>query len=332
MAYADGYTGDANSGIGQGVAFVLPDSKASTYAMQLAQTHASQLQLFAKNVQAQKIKDQAQYQKDFQSYQLPDAFAPFDKELNKRFTDWQQKAAEYHATTGKSPFVDPDHMKDYNDNILVPARQSLEVGQKITKLMSDVNLDRENKYTPESKKSVLDYYEALKKDPFGTLNTPLPELKERDFSADDMVKTLKPSGDDSYNKAQIFAAAVGDPKWNNMLKTYGYNPDLPDFGVYTDPKHPNGKRVWYTNDAYLNHQADHILETPEDPASQRVLNALGIDYKNDKFAKEKLMHAISDQNAAMGKFVTDVSKRMYDPEKAQLDQDRQFDRTMKVKS
>lgn len=323
MAYTAGNIGDATSGIGQGLAFVLPDSKASTYAMQLAQTHASQLNAYAKSIQQQKLREQAQYQKDFQSYQLPDAFAPFDKELNNRFTKWQNEAAYYHATSGKSPFTDPDIMKKYNDDILVPARQSMEVGKQITKLMSDADLDRDGKYSEASKKAVADYYEKLKTDPFGTLNTPLPELKERDFTPDDLVKTLRRTGDDSENKAQIFSAAMGDPKWHNMLKQYGYNPELPDFGVYTDPKSPYGKRVWYTNSTFLQHQADEILGNKEDPKNQQILQTLGIDPDKDSYAEQKLMHAIQDQNAAMGRFVSDVAPRMYDADKARELADRQ---------
>ena len=55
---SSGYMGDATGGIGQGLAFVLPEGKANEYAMQLAQTHAAQLQQIAKQNLAQKAKNE----------------------------------------------------------------------------------------------------------------------------------------------------------------------------------------------------------------------------------------------------------------------------------
>lgn len=322
MAYTSGYTGDATSGIGQGLAFVLPEGKTAAYAMQLAQTHAQQLQDVARQKLQLQVKQQEQYQKDFKDQQLPKAFAPFDKQLNDRFNKWLQKGASQYATTGKNPYNDPDFMKDYNDNVLTPARQSLELGQNYTKLRAIAETDPTNKYSKESKQSVIDYEKKIKDDPFSALTQPLPQLVETPATADDLAKTLKAvpiktddgrwetkGPDSSSHKAQAFAALVGDPKWHPLLQQYGYNPDLPDFGVYTDPKSSTGKRVWYTNPTYTEHMADQILESPADPKSQNILKALGIDPVNDKFAREKLQHAISDQNAAMGRAVNDIAAR-----------------------
>jgi|SRR5579863_485565 len=321
MAYTAGNIGD-QTGIGQGLAFVLPDGKAGAYAMQLAQTHAQQLQDMVRQKQAAQAKLNEQYQKDFKDQQLPAAFAPFDKELNDRFNKWLQKGAAQFAQTGKNPYNDPDFMKEYNSDVLTPARQSQELGQNYTKLRATAETDPGNKYTKASKQAVIDYEKTIKDDPFKALTQPLPQLEETPASADDLVKTLKATSvktddgtwetkgpDSSSHKAQAFAALVGDDKWHPLLKSYGYNPDLPDFGVYSDPKSPTGKRVWYTNPTFTGHMADQILESPEDPKSQRILQTLGIDIKTDKFAREKLQHAISDQNEAMGRAVTDISTR-----------------------
>lgn len=322
MAYADGFTGDATSGIGQGLAYILPQSKAVAYAAQLAQTHASQLNALAKQKQAMQLKSQEQYQNDFKDQKLPEAFAPFDKELNDRQNKWLQDGAKQYATTGKNPFNDPEFMARHNTEILTPARQSQELGQNYTKLRAIAETDPTNKYTKESKQAVIDYEQKIKDDPFSVIDKPLPKLQETPATADDLIKTLKPvkkitdngnwqqeGPDSSAHKAQAFAALVGDPKWHPLLQKYGYNPDLPDFGVYTDPTHPNGKRVWYTNPTFTGQQADEILSTPEEPRSKDILQKIGIDPVNDKYAKEKLEHVIGDQNAAMGKAVTDIAGR-----------------------
>lgn len=314
-----GFMGDATGGIGQGLAFVLPEGKAPTYAMQLAQTHAAQLTELAKQKNLQTLKAQNQYEQDFKEQKLPEAFAPFDKQISDRQNKWLEDAAKSYATTGKNPFNDPEFMARHNTDVLVPARQSKELGQNYTKLRAIAETDPSNKYTKESKKSVIDFEEKMKADPMSVLDKPLPQLVESPATVDDLVKALKPTTDSSNNKAQVFSAIAGDPKWQNILKGYGYNSDLPDFGVYTDPTHPNGKRVWYTNPAFTWHQADLILDTPDDARNKAILDKIGI-HPGDQYAREKLQHAISDQNAAMGKAVSEIGSRMdnmIDPEKQQ---------------
>lgn len=321
MAYTAGNIGD-QSGIGQGLAFVLPASKSIAYAQQLAQTHAGQLQDMARQKLQLQIKAQEAYQKDFKDQELPKAFAPFDKEINDRQNKWLQDGAKIYATTGKNPYNDPDFIARHNTEILTPASKSLELGQNYTHLRSIAETDATNKYTKDSKQGIIDYQKYIKEHPFDALGKPLPQLVETPATADDLVKTLKATSiktddgkwenkgpDSSSHKAQAFAALVGDQKWHPLLKQYGYNPDLPDFGVYSDPKSNTGKRVWYTNPTFTDHMADQILESPDDPKSKQILQTLGIDPAVDKFAKEKLQHAISDQNAAMGKAVNDIATR-----------------------
>lgn len=314
--------GNATSGIGQGLAFILPENKSATYAMQLAQTHSAQLQYMAKQKKAQALKDQQEYQKAFQEQKLPEAFAPFDKKINEAQTAWQNKWSGNYASTGKNPFNNPDAMNEYRENVLIPAHKSKELGANYTKLRSLAETDPTNKYTKESKQAVIDYENKIKSDPMGALDGKIPQLVETPATVNELVKTLTPipsktnngsmetkGPDSSSHKAQAFTGLLGDPKYHDVLKQYGYNPDLPDFGVYTDPNHPNGKRVWYTNPTFTEHQADLILSSPEDPKNANILATLGI-YPGDQYAKEKLQHAITDQNSAMGKAVTDVSGRL----------------------
>lgn len=323
---SSGYLGDATSGIGQGLAFVLPEGKANTYAMQLAQTHASQLQQLAQQKQQQALKAQQQYETDFKNQTLPKAFAPYDKAIDKAHNDWQAKWAGEYAHTGKNPFSNPDAMAEYNTKVLEPARMSNEVGQNYAKIRAVAETDPTNKYTKTSKQAVIDWEQKLNKGDLSTLNEKMPQLVENPSTIDDLVKTLKPVAstsktndgrmetevkgpDTSNHRAQAFSSLLGDPKWHDVLKNYGYNPELPDFGVYTDPKSPTGKRVWYTNPDFTSHQADLILAAPTDPKNAQILQTIGI-HPEDQYAKEKLQHAITDQNAAMGKAVNDVGSRL----------------------
>lgn len=328
MAYTAGNIGD-QTGIGQGLAFVLPEGKTAAYAMQLAQTHAGQLQDMARQKLQLQVKAQEAYQKDFKNQELPKAFAPFDKELNDRQNKWLQDGAKIYAATGKNPYNDPDFIARHNTDILTPASKSLELGQNYTKLRAISETDPTNKYTKESKQAIIDYQKYIEEHPFEALDKPLPQLVETPASADDLAKTLKATSiktddgrwetkgpDSSSHKAQAFAALLGDPKWHPLLQKYGYNPDLPDFGVYSEPKSLNGKRVWYTNPDFAEHQADLILGNPNgvdnqlanSPRNADILKSLGIE-PTDPWAREKLKHAIADQNAAMGKAVTDISAR-----------------------
>jgi hypothetical protein len=318
-----GFMGNATSGIGQGLAFILPESKSATYAMQLAQTHSSQLQDMAKQKKAQQLKEQQEYESSFQAQKLPKISAPFVKMFSKMDEDWKKKAADYHVNSGgKSPFSNPEMMADYNDTVIAGAAKANDLWTNYTKQRSIAETDPTNKYTKESKKKVIDYEQHMMDNPEKSLDEKLPQLVENPKTVNDMIKTLKVNSitnndgryetkmpNSSNHKAQAFSALMQDPQYHDILKGYGYNPDLPDFGVYTDANNANGKRVWYTNDAFTGHQADLILSAPEDPKNADILNKIGI-HPGDQYAKEKLQHVITDQNSAIGKAVTDIGGRM----------------------
>jgi hypothetical protein len=324
MAFTAGNIGD-QSGIGQGLAFVLPEGKSATYAMQLAQTHASQLQQMAKEKLLMQQKAQLQYENDFKDQKLPKAFAPFDQQLNDRFNKWIQKGAKQYATTGKNPYNDPHFMAEYNDQILTPANKSLELGQNYTKLRAIAETDPTNKYTKESKQAVIDYEQKIKDDPFGSMDKPLPQLVETPAGINEAVKVLKPSGDVKYNESQAFSL-LGDPKFHDYFKSMGYDTDLPDASAYVYEKDIHGKdiastghRVFPTTDDYAYHQADEWLSNPYKEVN---LKKLGIQ-KDDPDARESLANFIKNQNDGANKAVQAISSRLTDPEKVQQLKDQQ---------
>lgn len=326
MAYTSGYTGDATSGIGQGLAFVLPEGKSQQYAMQLAQTHSAQLQDIARQKQIQALKLQQQYEQDFKDQKLPQAFAPYDDLINKRFNDALKEGASRYATTGKNPYNDPAFKSKFDD-LNTMARKSKELGDNYTKLAALAGTDPNNKYTKESKQKVLDYLDEIKKNPEGVLDKPLPQLVETPASADDFVKEIRPlgGGDLDINKSKVFVALHNNPeKWGKLASQYGVDLGKLDFGIYADPQHSTGKRTFHTDDAFADWQAKDILAHPNDPNNAQHIKDFGWDISkdpngeyNDHKVEERIKHAIIDQNAGWNKMIGELGSQITDPEKTQ---------------
>lgn len=317
MAYTDGYTGNATSGIGQGLAFVLPESKAVSYAMQLSQQHAAELR--AEQLRKQQLQQQQeqQYQQQLMQQKVPEYWSKVGQAINDNFNKWTQDAAAYHAKTGLSPFSNPEFIKRYNDQILLPARQSKEVENQYTGLLAKVAADTDNKYTEESKKAVADWVAAMDKNPTSVIGKPAPQLVGTPSGIQDFYKTIKPvfqkNNDGTWDTKTADVSAMmnqaylqsNDPKWNSIKRDqYGIDPSLGDIGsVYND----KGKRVWYTNPTAVGHIADQILENPTEPHNVEILTKAGID-PTENYAKEKLQTIIAKQNAGYGKLITDAGK------------------------
>jgi hypothetical protein len=320
MAGLDGYIGgNATSGIGQGLAFVLPEGKAGEYQMHLAQQHTAQLQAAAQYKRDQQQKLQEEYYKDLHDQKLPDYYAPFDKAINDANKSWLNDASTYFAKTGKNPFNDPEYINKYNTNVLGLAKQSKDLGDRYAKLMTEANTDREGKFTDESKANVLNYLDQIKSDPLSSLNKGIPSLELKPSTFDDLAKTVKPVTVETNNgayitqvpnssahKAQAYANLEGDSKWNNVKTKYGINPDLGDIGGMYNPQ---GKRVWYTNPTATQHRAEFIVQNPTEPENAAILQKLNIDPTNS-YAVPKLQDAIAKQNAGYGKLVTDLGRRI----------------------
>lgn len=323
-----GYLGDATGGIGQGLAFVLPESKANQYAMQLAQTHGNQLQEMARQKQAQQLATQKQYETDFRNAELPKVWGPFSDEINKRHSDLLAEAAGDWAKTGKSPWSTSDFTNKYNDRVTSMAAKANQFGQELTKRLAASRADKDGKLSEDSKKSLDDFYKGFmeSKDKSSYLDKEMPDLKVRDFTVNDVAKTLKAvpkiidSGDyedtapdSDKHKQQAYATVIGDPKYNALLMKYGIHPGGPDTTAYTyqkDEKGNNinstGQRVFPTDQAYADYMAKQWID---DPNKEKDLVEIGIS-KEDPFAEQKIAQYIVDRNAALGKLVGDVSSKL----------------------
>lgn len=334
MAVFDGSLA-TNTGIGQGLAYVLPQSRAEEYAAQLVRDESKQMADSA----AEQLKRQQALQnsigKQFAAQKLPAFWSPYNKIINDNNTAWQQKAVDYMSKTGKSPFTNPDLIDERNRNVEGVALQSKELGDKYGKIYSAAVADAGNKFTPESVKQVLDAETEIKNNPMAYLDgsKKLPELKTQPASFNDFAKLIDPVSVSSDNGALKTTRANRGSHIDQALNTIMSNPTkwggmaLEEFGLdLTKPTYPmvakNGRKVYPTNTATVDAMADQILAGQN---AQAELAQFGIDVA-DEFAKEKLVDAIKKQNQGLGKLLTQTadladakvdlkSERVYDAER-----------------
>lgn len=313
MAFGDGSIG-TQTGIGQGLAYVLPQSRTEDYAFQLAQDDSKRL---AAAAAAQLKRGQAQEDaiaKQFAAQKLPALWSPYNKAVADASSSWQQKAATYNAATGKSPFTNPELMNEYNTNVVGLGAKSKDFGDRVTKQYSAALNDAGNKYTPESVKAVIDNYDAILKNPMGALDKPLPELKVKPSSFTDLAKEIKPQVVENKtgslnttrpnreaNIDQARTIVLNNPeRWAPMLQKE-FNVDI------TKPTFPllsaSGRNIYPTNDKAVEVIADKILATPN--GVQQVAE-FGID-PADPYVKERFMDAIKKQNAGFGKYLSEAA-------------------------
>jgi len=323
---SSGYLGDATQGIGQGLAFVLPEGKAGEYAMQLAQTHAQQLQDMAKQKVLQQQKLQQQYETDFRNDELPKIWGPFSAGISKMHYDNLASAAGQWAQTDKSPWSDPKFIEKV-DKVKSLAETANQFGTQLTTRLAAARSDKDGKYNESDKKALEDYYNkfnaASDSDKMDYILNPdnhkMPDLNDRDYDVHDAVKALKPTGDQNENENQVFSL-LGDPKYHSLFHQSGYDTNLPDGSAYQYQKDANGKdipstghRVFPTDDAYAHFTAHDWLTNP---FKADKLAAAGVN-KDDPDAEEKLAHLITAQNAGAQNIVSTVSPMLFDQEKAQ---------------
>lgn len=317
MAVDEGFIGNGTSGIGQGLAFILPQSRTEQYAMQLGQQRAAEMRATALAQQKRQQQLVDQYQKDFSSAKLPEYWATAGKPINEAFNKYQTDAANYMAQTGKNPFKNPDFIKQYNDNVLLPARQSKEVEQAGSKLIPLIAADHDNRFTEQSKQDVLKWWEGAQKDPSSAFGQPAPQLQGTPSGIQDFYKGIKPvsvksdngtisttTADKSAMMSQAYELA-NDPRWNNLKKAqYGIDPDLGDIGSVFNK---DGKRVWYTNPKATEYIAQSVLDNPKEAHNAEIITKLNIS-PDDPYAVQKIQEAIVKQNTGYGKLISDAGK------------------------
>lgn len=310
-----GAEGD-QTGIGQGLAYVLPQSRSVSYFMQLANEKAQQRRDDAAALAAQQQKANEAYANHLYQYKTPEIANEYTKWLQPKFDDLLNKAADYHSSTGQDPFTNPDFVRQTNDLNTV-AKSTAQANTRATAIGTAL-ADKSKNYTPESKQANIDWLQKYHSDPVGSLYQAPPPLQERNLDLNDAVKLGHPIANEvtqgGYNvttpnrHSHIVQGQeiLGQPEFSPYLQSRGINPTVGDIGGQ-----PNGHggTIYPTDTPTVNAIADHILQNANQPHYAATLQAAGID-PLDPHAKDKLTAIVQNQNAGYGKVYGDFADRL----------------------
>lgn len=309
------FTGD-QTGMGQGLAYVLPQSRSVGYFMQLANEKAQQRRDDAAELKAKQQKVNEEYANHVYQTKTPEIANEYTKWLQPKFDDLLGQMADYHTKTNQDPYTNPFFVKQFNDLSTV-AKNTHEANLTHTAYAAQI-ADRSKNYTPESKQAGIDWLNAYHNDPVGNLYTPPPPLQERNLDLNDAVKlghanaNVRSEGGytitepNSHNHVIQAQAILSQPEFAPLLQQNGINPTVGDaFGQ------PNGHggTIYPTDTPTVNAIADHIIQNAAQPHFAATLQAANID-PNDPHAKDKLTELVQRQNAGYGKVLGQFRDRL----------------------
>lgn len=311
-----GFEGD-QSQQGQGLAYVLPQSRTTGYFMQLANEKAQQRRDDAAALQQQQQKANDQYAQHLYQFKTPEIANEYTKWLQPQYDGLLKQAADYHAKTGQDPFVNPDFVSRTND-LNTTARNTHQANLRATAVATAL-ADRSKNYTPESKLAANNWLQNYYKDPVGGLYNQPPPLEQRDLGLNDAIKAghansivtsqngYTITAPNTHNHIVQGQEILNQPEYAPLLqKQYGINTNVGDaFGQ------PNGKggTIYPTDAPTINSIADHVLQNSQQPHYAATLQTAGID-PADPHAKDKLAELIQSQNTGYGRALTDFSSRL----------------------
>jgi len=296
-----------DTGMGQGLAYVLPQSRTVGYFMQLANEKAQERRQQAAALAKAQQDANDQYAQHLYQFKTPEIANEYTKWLQPKFDDLLGQAADYHAKTGQDPFTNPDFVRQTNDLNTV-AKSTHQANVRAVALGTAL-ADKSKNYTPESKQAATDWLQQYYKDPVKALYTAPPPLQERNLDLNDAIKLGHAKGNEQtingYNvtvpnrHGHIVQAQtiLSQPEFAPYLAQNGINPTVGDaFGQ------PNGTggTIYPTDAPSVNATADHIIQNAAQPHFAATLQAAGID-PADPHAKDKLVELIARQNAGYGK-------------------------------
>lgn len=310
-----GFTGD-QTGMGQGLAYVLPQSRTVGYFMQLANEKAQQRRDDADAIAQAQQKQNDQYAQHLYQFKTPEIANEYTKWLQPKFDDLISQAAEYHSKTGEDPFTNPDFVKKSNQ--LNTVAKSTDQANKRAVAIGTALADKSKNYTNESKQANIDWLQKYHADPVGLLYTPPPPLEERNLDLNDAVKlghaNAKEDTINGYNvtvpdrHGHIVQAQtiLSQPEFAPLLEQNGINPHVGDIGGI-----PNGTggTIYPTDAPHVNAIADQILQNAAQPHFAATLQAANIS-PLDPHAKDKLTELIQRQNAGYGKVYSQFADRL----------------------
>lgn len=310
-----GFTGD-QSQQGQGLAYVLPQSRTTGYFMQLANEQAQQRRDDAALLAQQQQKANEQYAQHLYATKTPEIAKDYTQYLQPKFDDLLTQMADYHSKTGLDPYTNPDYIKQFNDLSTV-AKNTHEANVQHTAYAAQL-ADKSKNYTPESKQAGIDWLNAYHKNPVSMLYSPPPALEQRNLDMNDAIKLGHPNGGvQTINGYDINVpnrhghivqgqTILNQPEFAPLLQSRGINPTIGDIGGI-----PNGTggTLYPTDAPHVNAIADQILQNAQQPHYAATLHAAGID-PLDPHAKDKLTEIIQRQNAGYGKVYGEFADRL----------------------
>lgn len=301
-----GFLGNATDGIGQGLAYVLPNSRTESYAIQLNQERAAQQRAQAALLLKQQQDANDDYAKHLYETKIPEHNQLWDKAIQDKYDTFINDAAKYHSATGKDPFIQPDFLNRRAD-ITSMADRSKQAAASAVALSTALQNDKDGKLNPADKQAAAQWLVNYNSDPIKYGAVQVPTLSSKPYDITDAQKLMKPVGletNDGHvrkvvaNRLQHLTQAqdiLNDPKFDNLKNKVGINPAIGDvFSIHdvNGPQYP-------TDEPTVRRFAQHILTDPELPGSKATLAAAGIS-PNDPNAEQKLTEIGMKQNAGYG--------------------------------
>lgn len=329
MAVDAGFLGDATSGIGQGLAYVLPQSRTEAYAMQLNQEAAKQRRAAAALLAKQKQAEQEAYANQLANLKIPEHNVAWSNKINGDWKSMVDDAANQWATTGKNPLTTPEFINRRNA-IQSMAGDSNQYGQAYVRLKTALDNDHDNKIDPAAKAEGYKWLDAYDKNPLEGSKLPIPTLNARGYDIGDMEKLMKPTpkeeSDGTLTVTTPFRSGhveqaqhiMADPKFAEFNAKNGINQGL--IGAFTLPNKKGG--IYYpTNDNDVDKLTGFLIANKNDPHVLETFKAAGIN-PDDPHVDLRLKDAIIKQNTNEGRVVSGLAdyadskvgpKRIYKP-------------------
>lgn len=302
MPISEGFLGTANNGIGQGLGYVLPDTKSEDYALQLAQQEAQRIQAekLLRAKQAQELKDD--YSKDIGAVKSGDYWSIHDKQIKGTYDSLLNEAAKSYATTGKNPLTTPEYLSKINDlKSLANASGEMKSSYEAQRKIYDANPD---KFYPESMQKVEEFVKNNSGDlkQYSKSGLKFPSL-QRKFDINDFLQGATPESEETGNGDRTITEAssnknmiqsynrLATPAGLDLLKQNGGSNRAPTFEV-VDVK--TGIPTFPKDRIYTWETAGEILS---DPALKAEAKTWGVDV-DGKAAQIELSNLIERQNKA----------------------------------
>lgn len=293
---------------GTGAAFLLSGNKAADVFRQNLLLDDQKARLSA--LQQQKLQQQqnSAVDKSLAGVKLEDHWIAHDKELQNKYRSLMDYGTKLKLD-GKNPVTDPE-FKTLHQRLNNEAKFSGELLTGFSAVQKQVQ-DNPEKYSDESIKKVMEYYDPKKpissfmKDGFTppqlepkyTLSGLLKGLKGTSTQYDKDGRIIKTA--DRSKNVRIIEGLQDTDTFKHLVSEAGGNPNIGAFPSKT----PDGKSIYATTDEVLIPMVEEYFQniTPEE------FRALGLQSTSVGEAKAEMLEIIRNQNKAYGDVVSSAA-------------------------